>query len=188
MWEVPGPRWADVSAGGYGVAVLNDSKYGWDYRDGRLRLSLLKAAIWPDSTADRGAHRFRFAVYPHAGDWRDGAVERVAAEYNTPLLAAPSPAHAGPLGRRVSFGGAEPAGVQVTWLKRAEDDERLVLRIVEWHGRAADAVVTPGCRAARAWRGNLLEDALGPLAVDKGRVSLRLRPFEIATLLVECAR
>ena len=186
-WEVPGQRWADVSADGYGAAVLNDSKYGWDYRDGRLRLSLLKAAIWPDSTADRGAHRFRFAVYPHAGDWRDGAVERVAAEYNAPLLAAPAPAHAGPLGRRMSFAGAEPAGVQITWLKRAEDDERLVLRVVEWHGRAANAVITPGCRATRAWRGNLLEDALGPLPVDRGRVSLPLRPFEIATLLVECA-
>jgi len=187
-WEVPGQRWAEVSAGGYGVAVLNDSKYGWDYRDGRLRLSLLKAAIWPDSTADRGQHRFRFAVYPHAGDWRVAGVERVAAEYNTPLLSMTAAPHPGPLGRRVSFAGVRPGNVQITWLKRAEDDPRLVLRLVEWHGVETEAVVTMACRPARAWRANLLEDPLTALPVDNGRILTRLRPFEIATLLVECAR
>jgi alpha-mannosidase len=187
-WEVPGQRWADVSAGGYGVAVLNDSKYGWDYRDGRLRLSLLKAAIWPDSTADRGRHRFRFAVYPHAGDWRAARVDRLAAEYNAPLLAAAATSHPGPLGRRVSFASAEPNGVQVTWLKRAEDEEHRVLRVVEWHGRETTASVAPGCVPARAWRANLLEDPIYPLPVDEDRVRLRVHPFEIVTLLVECAR
>jgi alpha-mannosidase len=187
-WEVPGQRWADVSAGGHGVAVLNDSKYGWDYRDGRLRLSLLKAAIWPDSTADRGRHRFRFAVYPHAGDWRAARVDRLAAEYNAPLLAAAATSHPGPLGRRVSFASAEPNGVQVTWLKRAEDEEHRVLRVVEWHGRETTASVAPGCVPARAWRANLLEDPIYPLPVDEDRVRLRVHPFEIVTLLVECAR
>jgi alpha-mannosidase len=186
-WEVPGHRWADVSTSDYGVAVVNDSKYGWDYRDGRLRLSLLKAAIWPDSAADRGRHTFRFAVYPHAGDWRAGRVERVAAEYNTPLVAVPATAHPGPLGRRVSFATVEPGNVQITWLKRAEDSERLVLRLVEWHGRATDAIVTTACRPARAWRANLLEDPLTALPIDDGRVLATLRPYEIATLLVECA-
>jgi len=189
-YEVPGQRWADVSAEAYGVAILNDSKDGWDYKAGSgssvLRLSLLKAPIWPDSTADRGRHHFRFAVYPHAGDWRAAGIDRRAAEYNVPLLAATERSHTGPLGRAVSFAGVEPANVQLTWLKRAEDGDRWVLRLVEWHGRATEATVTLRCAGARAWRANLLEDAGAPVAVAAGRIRIPLRPFEITTLLVEC--
>ncbi len=189
-YEVPGQRWADVSAGDYGVAILNDSKDGWDYQAGPagsvLRLSLLKAPIWPDSTADRGRQRFRFAVYPHAGDWRAAGIDRRAAEYNIPLLAGTEPSHAGPLGGAVSFAGVEPGDVQLTWLKRAEDGDRWVLRLVEWHGRATEATVTLRCAGARAWRANLLEDVGAPVAVEAGRIRMPLRPFEITTLLVEC--
>jgi alpha-mannosidase len=189
-FEVPGQRWADVSADGYGVAMLNDSKDGWDYKAGPsggvLRLSLLKAPIWPDSTADRGRQRFRFAIYPHAGDWHAAAVDRRAVEYNVPLVAAPEPSHAGALGRAVSFASVAPANVQLTWLKRAEDGDRWVLRLVEWYGRATAATVTLNCAAARAWRANLLEDAGALVAVEAGRIQIPLRPFEITTLLVEC--
>jgi alpha-mannosidase len=189
-FEVPGQRWADVADGGYGVAILNDSKDGWDYKAGPtgsvLRLSLLKAPIYPDSTADRGRHHFRLAVYPHAGDWRAAAVDRRAVEYNVPLLAAAEPPHDGRLGRAVSFASVAPANVQLTWLKRAEDGDRWVLRLVEWHGRATAATVTLGCRGAGAWRANLLEDAGAPVPVEAGQIRIPLRPFEITTLLVEC--
>ena len=185
-WEVPGQRWADVSAGGYGVSVLNDSKYGWDYREGVLRLSLLKAPIWPDSTADRGRHRFRFAILPHPGDWKDAGIARRAAEYNVPLLGGVEPVHAGPLGRTVGFGGTGTAGVSVTWLKRAEDSEQVVLRVVEWHGRSADVAVALPCAARGVRRANLLEDPGTSLAVTGREAQLSLRAFEIATLLVEC--
>jgi alpha-mannosidase len=185
-FEVPGQRWADVSGADYGVSVLNDGKYGWDYHDGVLRLSLLKAPIWPDSTADRGRHHFRFAVYPHAGDWRAARTVRRAAEYNVPLLAAREAPHPGALGRAVSFASAEPANVQLAWLKRAEDGDRWVVRLVEWDGLATRATVSLRCPVARAWSANLLEDPGSPLVVQNGRVGVSLRPHEIATLLVEC--
>ena len=189
-YEVPGQRWADVSVADYGVAILNDSKDGWDYKAGPgssvLRLSLLKAPIWPDSTADRGRHHFRLAVYPHAGDWRAAGIDRRAAEYNVPLLAATESSHMGPLGRAASFAGVEPVNVQLTWVKRAEDGDRWVLRLVEWHGRATEATVTLRCATARAWRANMLEDPGAPVAAEAGRIRVPLRPFEITTLLVEC--
>ena len=187
-FEVPGQRWADVSEGGYGVSVLNDSKYGWDYRNGRLRLSLLKAPIYPDSAADRGRQQFRFAVLPHGGDWRAADVDRRAVDYNVPLLAARESPHRGSLGGAVGFAAAAPANVQLTWLKRAEDGNALVLRLVEWHGRAADAVVTLPCDARAVHRANLLEDPGDAVPVTGRAVRLPMRPHEIATLLVECAR
>jgi alpha-mannosidase len=166
--------------------VLNDSKYGWDYRNGVLRLTLLKAPIWPDSTADRGHHRFRFAILPHAGDWKAAGIERRAAEYNVPLLAGVEPAHVGSLGRAVGFGSTGTTGAGVVWLKRAEDSERLVLRVVEWHGRDGDVTVVLPCAARGVQRANLLEDPGTSLAVTGKEARLSLRAFEIATLLVEC--
>jgi alpha-mannosidase len=187
-FEVPGQRWADVSRADYGVSILNDSKYGWDYRGNVLRLTLLRSPIWPDSLADRGAQRFSYAVYPHAGDWRAAQTVRRAAEYNVPLLAAFEPEHKGTLGKEVSFASAEPGNVELTWLKRAEDTDDWVLRLVEWHGVPAEAEVTVACRVAGARRANLLEDPGEPVAAEGKKLHLSLRPYEIATLLVECER
>ncbi|MGD2154092.1 MAG: glycoside hydrolase family 38 C-terminal domain-containing protein [Gemmatimonadales bacterium] len=187
-FEVPGHRWADVSAAGYGVSILNDSKYGWDYRGNVLRLSLLRSPIWPDSLADRGTHQFRFAVYPHAGDWRAAGTVRRAAEYNVPLVAALEPQHRGELGAEVSFAAAEPENVELAWLKRAEDSEAWVLRLVEWHGQPAEARVRLACEVGGAWRANLLEDRGASVAVDGRSVRVSVSPYEIATVLVECER
>ncbi len=187
-FEVPGQRWADVSGGGYGVSIFNDSKYGWDYKGNVLRLSLLRAPVWPDSLADRGNQQFRFAVYPHAGDWRAAATQRRAAEYNVPLLAAYEPEHGGPLGKDVSFASVEAANVELAWLKRAEDSEAWVLRLVEWHGLETEAEVNLACPIVRARRANLLEDPGAEVAARGETLRLPLRPYEIATLLVECER
>lgn len=75
-------------------------------------------------------------------------------------------------------------------MKRAEDGEAKVLRLVEWHGQAARATVTFGTRLARARTATLIEDPVRtvPLAPDRRSVTLTLRPWEIVTLLVEDAR
>ncbi len=86
-FETSAHRWVDLSEGGYGVALLNDSKYGSDVTHNVLRLTLLKSAVWPDADADQGVHRFTYALLPHAGDWRAGEVVRRAAELNAPLRA-----------------------------------------------------------------------------------------------------
>jgi alpha-mannosidase len=189
-YEHAGHRWADLSDSAYGVSVLNDSKYGWDIRGHRIRLSLLRAPAWPDSLADRGVQRFRYAIYPHAGDWRAALTERRGQEFNVPLLAVAEPAHAGALGREWSLAQVAPADVYVTAVKRAEDSDALVLRLVEWHGRATQATIVLGRPVTRVRRANLLEDPGEelPLSPDRRQVTLPLRPFEIATLLVEGSR
>jgi alpha-mannosidase len=184
-YEVPGQRWADLSDSTSGVSILNDGKYGWDCHGNVLRLSLLRSPLWPDSLADRGRHHFRFALYPHAGDWRVARTERLAAEYNTPLLAASEPSHAGPLGRTATFASVDAPGVELAWVKRAEDSEALVLRLVEWSGRPATATVTLRSTVVAAHKSNFLEDPGESVPVTAHTLRVALRPYEIATVVVE---
>ncbi len=76
-YEVPAQQWADITdaSGNFGVAVLNDSKYGWDKpADNVLRLTLLhtaKARAYPyQSSNDLGQHHFTYSIAGHRGDWR----------------------------------------------------------------------------------------------------------------------
>ncbi|MFO7588723.1 MAG: glycoside hydrolase family 38 C-terminal domain-containing protein [Gemmatimonadota bacterium] len=187
-FEVPGGRWADVSQDGYGLSVLTDGKHGWDYHDGTLRLSLLRSPTWPDSLADRGRHAFRFALYPHAGSWLEARTHELAAAYGVPLLAAIEPAHRGPLGKSFSLISSAPGPIGVEWVKRAEDSDALALRLVEWSGSPAETEVRLACPAVSARRANHLEDPGEALPRRGDGFAVRLRPFEIATVLVECGR
>ena len=84
-WEVPALRWADLSQADYGVSLLNDCKYGYDSQPNQIRLTLLKAPLWPDPTADRGIHTFTYALYPHSGNWQAAETVRRGYELNRPL-------------------------------------------------------------------------------------------------------
>ena len=63
-FEVCAHRWADFSEPDYGVALLNDSKYGYSVYDNLMRLSLLRSPKMPDPQADMGQHNFRYAFAP----------------------------------------------------------------------------------------------------------------------------
>lgn len=186
-YEHAGHRWADLSDSTFGVSLLNDGKYGWDTRGQRMRLSLLRAPIWPDSIADRGHHEFRYAVYPHAGDWRAAATVRRGAEFNQALIARREPTHPGPAGPSWSFAQVDAENVYVTAVKRAEDSDAYVVRLVEWHGRPAATALRFGRPMARVRIANLLEDPARvlPLSASRRAVPVRLRPWEIVTLIVE---
>ena len=86
-WEVPALNWADLTdkEQNYGMSLLNDCKYGYDASSNRLRLTLLRAATWPDSQSDRGTHRFTYSIYPHQGSWQAARTVQKGYELNTPL-------------------------------------------------------------------------------------------------------
>lgn len=51
-FEVCAHRYVDLSEPGFGVAVLNDGRYGHGVQDGGVRVSLLRAAKYPDPVQD----------------------------------------------------------------------------------------------------------------------------------------
>lgn len=59
-FEVCCHRFADLSENGYGVSILNDSKYGFAVAGNVMRLSLLRAPKQPDPHADIGKSKKKF--------------------------------------------------------------------------------------------------------------------------------
>lgn len=85
-FEVCAHKFADLSEKfGYGVALLNDCKYGYAVEGGTMRLSLLRAPTMPDADCDMGTHQFAFAIYPHVGTFAESDVHDVAYAFNNPM-------------------------------------------------------------------------------------------------------
>ena len=187
-FETSQHRWQRVAEPGFGVAVVNDGVYGSDTTriprpDGGtaalVRLSILRAARFPDPEQDQGRHAFAVGVLPGAdveaaieAGYRINLAERVVAGARPvrPLLA------------------AEGDGVVVEAVKLAEDGSGdLVVRLYEGLGRSADGAVVLDVAHGGVAEVDLLEDPTTPtavVAVDGDRVRLRLRPFQIVTLRV----
>jgi len=175
-FEVCGHRWADLSEPGYGVALLNDSKYGYDVSGDVIRLSLLRGPGFPDPEADQGHHRFAYALLPHPGDLRapDGVVAQ-AEWFNLPMRIL-----AGRGGGRVVT--VDRPGVSVEAVKWADRSDAIVVRLCEVWGSRGTARVTLDRPHRSVSRTDLLERTVAPLASDGRTVEIELRPFELVTL------
>jgi alpha-mannosidase len=185
-FEVCAHKWADLSEPGYGVALLNDCKYGYDIAGNVIRLSLLRAPTWPDPVADRGHHRFRYRLLPHAGDLRPAGVVDAGYDLNVPLRAVRSSPHVGIRGSRGSMLSVDAANVVVEVVKRCDEDARaLIVRLYEAWGRRGPVTVRAPWTVGRATVTDLLEREIAATAADGATVTLAMAPFEIVTLKLE---
>ena len=168
-FEVAAHRFVDLSEHGYGVALINDGKYGHHALGNELGISLLRSPVYPDPLADEGRQSFTYALYPHAGDWLSGGVLAEAEDLNQPLFC-----------RRVALDqertwtavGIEGMQLGRRALKPAEDGSGVILRVYEPAGARATVSVTP----AGPWS---LSGAVDLLEEPAGAVDLRILPFKV---------
>jgi alpha-mannosidase len=152
--------WVDLSGNdpasgeACGFSLLNDSKYSFDVLDQTLSMTVLRSPVYSHhnpyqlqtdqtySYMEQGEQHFAYAILPHAGSWKDAGTVRRAAEFNQPSFVLPSGAHPGNLPARVSFICIEPENFLLSVAKKAEDSDDLILRILETHGRATNAIIS----------------------------------------------
>jgi alpha-mannosidase len=186
QFEVPALRWADLNDGQHGFSLINNSKYGYDDAGNVLRLSLLRSPTWPDPVADRGHQHFTYALYPHAGDWKQALTVRHGYEYNYTLKAMQVAAHTGTLPLEHSFLTVKPENVVLTAMKKAEDSNALVLHMYEWAGKQANVEIALPAGATAATETNLMEKPQGsPLTVTGDHVTIPIHPYEILAVRVD---
>jgi alpha-mannosidase len=188
QFEVPGLHWADLSDDKHGLSLLNDCKYGYDAKGNVLRLSLLRSPEWPDPHADEGHHDFTYSFYAHGGNWRDALTVRRGYELNYPLLAVQTYTHQGLLKEEHSFVQLQAQNVVLTALKKAEDEDALILRFYEWAGKESDIKLQLPAGANSASETDLMERAVADLSLEAGTVTVHTKPFEIKTVRIRFAK
>ncbi|MDD5261834.1 MAG: alpha-mannosidase [Methylacidiphilales bacterium] len=181
-FEVCAQKWADLSEGDYGVALLNDCKYGHDIFGNVMRLSLLRAPTAPDPVADRGHHEFTYSLLPHPGDFRAGKVVQEAYALNIPLRVVPVDPHTGTLPDTQSFFQVDREGVVIEAVKKAEKENAIIVRLYEAYGTRGAVNLKTSLPFTEAFASDLMERTLRKVAFKNGKVTLQLEPFEIVTL------
>ena len=148
-YEVPQQQWMDLTAadGSYGVAILNDSKFGSDKPDDHtMRLTLLHTPevhygfedqFQDQYTQDQGRHEILYALAAHSGDWIKGRASWQAARLNQPLRAFLPSSHPGPLGRTFSLLSLNSDQAMIVAVKKAEDSNEVIVRVKELTGKPA---------------------------------------------------
>jgi alpha-mannosidase len=181
-FEVCAQRWADLGEPGYGVALLNDCKYGYDIHGTVMRLTLLRAPTYPDPSADVGRHEFVYALMPHPGDFREAGVIEAARDLNSPLRVVNGRGSRSPHRQLFSLNTRQ---VILEAVKRAEDSDAVICRLYEAWGGRCSAQLKTSLPVRRAWRADALENERELLELRDGVVELSLEPFKIVTVKLE---
>ena len=193
LYETSHHKYAALTDGENGLAVLNDCKYGISAQDSRLSLTLLRAPVIPDMTADMGVHKFTYSILPFSGAFAQSRVTEEAYECNVEVTQAAS-TDSGEAGipqtpeaaERVSFFAVEGGHVVLETCKPAFDREKgVVLRLYESKGCAGVTTLTVPDNVQHVFVCNMLEETAEELTVQDGKVTLRFRAFEIKTLMLE---
>ena len=178
-FEVVAHKWADLSETGYGVALLNDCKYGYDIKEDTMRLSLLKSATDPDYSADYGTHEFTYSLYPHKEEWYNAGLEEEAFDLNSPVVVLEG---ASALGKEslISF---DVENVVLDAFKKAENEEAYVLRFHEFTGRRGKINLKTGLKFDSWCESDLMENPLGEW--KQTAIEVEVKPYEIKTIMLK---
>lgn len=178
-FEVVAHKWADLSETGYGVALLNDCKYGYDIKEDTMRLSLLKSATDPDYSADYGTHEFTYSLYPHKEEWYNSGLEEEAFDLNSPVVVLYG---ASALGNEslISF---DAKNIVLDAFKKAENEEAYVLRFHEFTGRRGKINLKIGLKFDSWCESDLMENPLGEW--KQTAIEVEVKPYEIKTIMLK---
>lgn len=182
-FEVCAHKWVDLSDNSMGLTFLNDCKYGYDVSHGRIRLSILRSATYPNPGQDKCRHIFSCKLLPHDGPIDLAEATRAGYDFNVPLHGFVVPAQKGVLPREKSFIVTDRKNVMIETVKRAENGNGVVLRVFECANRYDEVKLSLGFEAKELWLCDMLEQKQERIAVTNGTATLKIHPYEIMTLL-----
>ncbi|MBQ7900423.1 MAG: alpha-mannosidase, partial [Clostridia bacterium] len=184
-FEVCAHKYADISEDDYGVAILNNCKYGHNAEGSTLKLTMLKCGTYPWKTADQHEHEFTYSLLPHSGNHKQGGVIEQAYALNRPLAAAQATGD-GSVADTFSLAKCDKKNIVIETVKKAEDSDAIVIRAYDAYNRRGKAAFTFGFDVKNAYLCDLMENKLSQLDITDGRtVSTDVSTFEIVTIMVE---
>ncbi len=195
-----------------GLAILNRGLPEYEVsQSGDIKLTLLRCVQWlsrPDldtrpgdagpqietpEAQCQGVTTCEYAIVPFTGTFSEAEIWRVAEDYTVPFVAARVRGPGEKVPERAAFPGPyaasdgllsiHGAGLVLTALKRAEDDESMVVRLFNTLPNTAIGKIDCAFPLSAAWLVNLNEEKRGRLTVEqRKRVMIQVTGYGIVTL------
>ena len=177
-FEICAQKWVDLSQSDYGAALMSDCKYGYSADESHISLNLLRSPVYPDIAADKGHHSFTYSLFPHSGNYIKGGVVRAGYELSEPL--------------KIYEMGLKPCefmvisseAVILEAVKKAEDDDSIIIRMYECHGGCATTDVRLGFDIDAVYIVDMMEENPVSVPSEGNVIKLEFKPFEIKTVKI----
>ncbi len=172
-------KFVDLGDSSVGAAIINDCKHGYSATGHTLRLSLIRSSYYPDPHPNDRPQSAKWLFLPRKGTWQSTPLIQTAEAFNHPLWSTPVKANPnGALPPEQSFVSLNTPNVLITGLKRAEDDNSLIVRFYEALGQSTQTTLTVPFQPKSTTTVNFIEDKLQ----DESAPTVTLRAHEIRTL------
>lgn len=175
-------KWVDMAEGNYGVALLNNGKYGFGTEDNLLTMTILKSGSFPYDGATDVVPDFTYSLLPHSGDFTNGVV---SASYvlNNPLQL--QLGGNGNLPSEFSLVQCDANGVVVETVKQAEDGNGVIVRVFDVNGARHNAKLHFGINLQQAFLCDLMENVQAEIPLCDNTLQVTVKPYEIVTIKVK---
>lgn len=184
-YEVCAHKYVDVSEDDYGVALLNNCKYGHNIEGSTIKLTILKCGTFPWENADKDRHIFTYSLYPHSGNHKEGGVVQQGYALNKPVTLVAGGGD-GTIADTFTFAKTNKENVIIDTVKKAENDNGYIVRLYDAYNRKCKADVTFGFDIKNAYICDLMENKLSKIDIsDSRKISVDVGNFEIVTLYIE---
>ncbi|KAI8901520.1 glycosyl hydrolases family 38 N-terminal domain-containing protein [Globomyces pollinis-pini] len=184
-FEVCAHKFVDYSEYGYGIALLNDCKYGFSVHNDTISMSILRSPKAPDAHCDKGRHTFKYALLPHAGSFLESRVVQAGYEFNVPILNA----YGNTMVDLKPLFQIDQDCLVIDTIKRSEEQltsNYFLIRIYEAYGGRGQATLSCGYKILEAFESNVLEDRVKPIEIKNSSfISFGYTPFKLISLLVK---
>lgn len=189
--NVPSPVWVTAEEGNRGLAFITPTVPINKIQAGEIYYTLLRSVsvlsadgksgplIPTPGAMELGEHTYTYSIYPYDGTWQDNNIYRSAYESGQSLI----PVRVGSA-RNISYQSfsISPENMIISALKKAEDDEAIVLRFFETEGQVCQAAITLPEQIKAVHLVNLLEEKQKVLEIKKNKIKMDVGTFEIITL------
>ncbi len=190
QFEVGSHQWIDLTdkSGSYGATILTDVKNGSDKRDDHtIRLTIVRSpgvdgSYTDQANQDWGHHEVTYGIAGHKGDWRQEQTDWQGYRLNVPLTAFVTSKHAGALGKEWSLVKLDNPHIRIMALKKAENSDEVILRMVETSGQPQPSVrVTFAGPISAAREVNGQELPIGSATVSGGALTTSFTAYQPRT-------
>ncbi|MBQ8551332.1 MAG: alpha-mannosidase [Clostridia bacterium] len=180
-FEVCNHKWTDISESRFGVALLNDCKYGISVEGSDMRLSLHRGGCRPDTTGDEGVHELTYSLLPHEGAFGAENVVRPAYMLNYAPIVVP-----GKLTSELTpLIKISESNIICEAVKPAEDiPNAYIARLYECERCRTSCELTLAPDVKEAYIVNMLEEVKERLDIVDGKVTIDFKPFKIVSLML----